>query len=188
VLTFAPHSFLAPGDTDCLKHGRPPRFVASVPFIVGYHAVFADMSSRWSICQRPLAQASDAGATKKVLPPPAAVENLHCVLIEAGRRIKEAVPSGIDRSQGFVTGRAPRRRQAKSRPLAAEMMAERIEQVWNFADLEFGAVQNDVAVSPSQRRTPSLGRPGSPPTSRMAARSKRPPISYAGNERAERRA
>ena len=42
--------------------------------------------------------------------------------------------------------------------MAAEMMAERIEQVWKFADLEFGAVQNDVAVSPSQRRTSNLDR------------------------------
>jgi hypothetical protein len=41
---------------------------------------------------------------------------------------------------------------------SAEMMAERIEQVWEFADLEFGTVQNEVAVSPSQRRTPNLDR------------------------------
>src|ERR1700722_17758630 len=36
MLPFAPHSFLAPGDTDCLKQGRPPCPVATVPFIVGY--------------------------------------------------------------------------------------------------------------------------------------------------------
>jgi hypothetical protein len=37
MLPFAPHSFLAPGDTDCLKHGRPPCPVVTVAFIVGYH-------------------------------------------------------------------------------------------------------------------------------------------------------
>ena len=100
----------APGGIIFLKYSRPPRLIATVPFIIGYHAVFADMSARRSARQCTLAQTGDAGAAKKVLPPPAAVEYLHCVRMGEGadyRRIEEAVPSGVDRGQGFVAGRTP---------------------------------------------------------------------------------
>ena len=46
MLPFAPHSFLAPGDTDCLKHGRPPCLVATVPFIRGVYDALIEMPQR----------------------------------------------------------------------------------------------------------------------------------------------
>jgi hypothetical protein len=46
MLPFAPHSFLAPGDTDCLKQGRPPCPVVTVPFIRGVYDALIEMPQR----------------------------------------------------------------------------------------------------------------------------------------------